>query len=78
MSLTDTKIKNAKARDKVYRIADKKGLCVEVRPSGSDREALSGESEKICPSDWRKSGNQVPSKAPVSFAPRCLRVRQWR
>jgi integrase len=35
MALTDTKIKTAKARDKVYRMADEKGLCIEVRPNGS-------------------------------------------
>ena len=35
MALTDTKVKTAKARDKVYRVADTKGLCLEVRPSGS-------------------------------------------
>jgi integrase len=35
MPLTDTKAKTAKSRDKVYRIADEKGLCLEVRPNGS-------------------------------------------
>lgn len=35
MALTDTKIKKAKTRAKIYRIADGKGLCIEVRPNGS-------------------------------------------
>lgn len=35
MALTDTKIKNAKPREKVYRLADGNGLCLEVRPAGS-------------------------------------------
>jgi len=35
MALTDTKIKRAKARAKIYRMADGKGLCLEVRPNGS-------------------------------------------
>jgi len=35
MSLTDTKIKTAKAKAKVYRMADEKGLCIEIRPNGS-------------------------------------------
>nr|GAT45547.1 integrase [Mycena chlorophos] len=33
--LSDTKLKAFKARDKVYRVADSNGLCVEVRPSGA-------------------------------------------
>lgn len=33
--LTDTKIKNAKPRDKVYRLSDQQGLCLEVRPTGA-------------------------------------------
>lgn len=32
--LSDTKIRQAKPQEKVYRIADQKGLCIEVRPSG--------------------------------------------
>ncbi|OLO03300.1 tyrosine-type recombinase/integrase [Salinicola socius] len=35
MALTDTKIRKAKPREKVYRMADAGGLCLEVRPSGS-------------------------------------------
>lgn len=33
--LTDTKLRNLKARATVYRIADAQGLCVEVRPTGA-------------------------------------------
>ncbi|WP_147692820.1 tyrosine-type recombinase/integrase [Vogesella mureinivorans] len=32
--LSDTKIRQSKPQDKVYRIADQKGLCIEIRPSG--------------------------------------------
>lgn len=32
--LSDTKIRQAKPQDKVYRLADQKGLALEVRPSG--------------------------------------------
>ncbi|WP_115617155.1 Arm DNA-binding domain-containing protein [Chromobacterium vaccinii] len=32
--LSDTKARQAKPTDKVYRIADAKGLALEVRPSG--------------------------------------------
>lgn len=32
--LTDAAVKNAKPKDKVYRIADSHGLCLEVKPSG--------------------------------------------
>lgn len=35
MALTDTAIRNAKPRDKIYRIADADGLCLEVTPAGS-------------------------------------------
>ena len=35
MALTDSKIKNAKPKDKIYRIADEKGLYLEVNPNGS-------------------------------------------
>lgn len=35
MALTDTAIRNAKPRDKLYRMADANGLCLEVTPSGS-------------------------------------------
>ena len=34
MPLTEITIKNLKPRDKLYRIADEKGLCIEVTPSG--------------------------------------------
>ena len=34
MPLTDTAVKNAKKKDKMYRVADEKGLCLEVTPSG--------------------------------------------
>lgn len=37
MKLTATTIKNAKPKSKVYRLADAKGLCLEVTPSGSKR-----------------------------------------
>ena len=33
--LTDTKIKNLKAKPTAYRVADANGLCIEVRPSAS-------------------------------------------
>ncbi|RDS82210.1 DUF4102 domain-containing protein [Dyella monticola] len=33
--LTDTKLRGLKPRDKVYRVADTNGLCIEVRPSGT-------------------------------------------
>lgn len=33
--LNDTKIKQLKAQDKIYRVADQGGLCIEVRPNGS-------------------------------------------
>lgn len=33
--LTDTKLRSLKAKDKLYRIADANGLCIEVRPTGS-------------------------------------------
>ncbi len=35
MPLTDSKVRNAKPRDKVYRVAGEKGLCLKFRPSGS-------------------------------------------
>ncbi|NAS98229.1 integrase [Pseudomonas syringae pv. actinidifoliorum] len=34
MALTDTALRNAKPRDKLYRLADAQGLCIEVTPSG--------------------------------------------
>ena len=34
MPLTDTAVKNHKPGGKMYRVADEKGLCVEVTPSG--------------------------------------------
>lgn len=33
--LTDTKVKQLKPEEKVYRVADGNGLCIEVRPSGT-------------------------------------------
>lgn len=33
--LTDTKVRALKAREKVYRLADANGLCIEVRPTGA-------------------------------------------
>jgi hypothetical protein len=33
--LTDTKLKALKPREKLYRVADMAGLCIEVRPNGS-------------------------------------------
>lgn len=35
MALTDTAIRNAKPREKLYRLADANGLCLEVTPTGS-------------------------------------------
>ena len=35
MSLTDSKVKQAKPKDKIYRLADEKGLYLEVHPNGS-------------------------------------------
>lgn len=35
LMLNDTKIKQLKPRDKMYRVADHSGLCLEVRPNGS-------------------------------------------
>lgn len=35
MALTDTAARTAKPRDKLYRLADTSGLCLEVTPSGS-------------------------------------------
>lgn len=32
--LTDTKLRNAKARDRHYRISDSQGLCIAIQPSG--------------------------------------------
>jgi len=34
MPLTDTAVRNAKPRDKVYRLADSAGLYLQVSPSG--------------------------------------------
>lgn len=34
MPLTDTAVRNAKPKDKPYRLADERGLCLEVRPEG--------------------------------------------
>lgn len=34
MPISDTKARNAKPREKLYRIADGGGLCLEVRPAG--------------------------------------------
>ena len=33
--LTDTRLRSLKPRDKIYRMADSRGLCVEVRPTGT-------------------------------------------
>jgi len=35
MTLSDTRIRSLKPRDKIYRLADAHGLCLEVTPSGS-------------------------------------------
>src|SRR3546814_10645491 len=35
MTLSDTRIRGLKPRDKIYRLADAHGLCLEVTPSGS-------------------------------------------
>jgi len=35
VALTDTAIKNAKPRDKLYRLSDALGLCLEITPNGS-------------------------------------------
>ena len=35
MALTDPTVKQAKPRDKIYRLADEKGLYLEVNPNGS-------------------------------------------
>ena len=35
MALTDPKIRQAKSKDKAYKIADKNGLYLEVRPNGA-------------------------------------------
>jgi len=34
MALSELKVKNAKAREKVYRISDGQGLCIEIKPTG--------------------------------------------
>lgn len=34
MALSEVKIKNAKPREKVYRISDGQGLCIEIKPTG--------------------------------------------
>jgi len=34
MALTEMEIKHLKAKDKVYRVADGGGLCLEVSPAG--------------------------------------------
>lgn len=34
MALSEVKVKNAKAREKVYRISDGQGLCIEIKPTG--------------------------------------------
>lgn len=33
--LTDTKLRNLKPREALFRLADTNGLCIEVRPTGS-------------------------------------------
>ena len=33
--LTDTKVRNLKPQDKLYRVADSHGLAIEVNPNGS-------------------------------------------
>ncbi|WP_343123022.1 Arm DNA-binding domain-containing protein [Xanthomonas sp. GPE 39] len=33
--LTDTKIRGLKPKDRVYRVADSNGLCIEVRSTGA-------------------------------------------
>ncbi len=35
MSLTDTKIRNLKPRDKAYKESDEKGLYIQISPNGS-------------------------------------------
>lgn len=35
MALTDAKLRALKPRERLYRVADRDGLCIEVRPSGS-------------------------------------------
>lgn len=35
MPLFDTTIRGAKAKDKLYRLTDANGLCLEVAPTGS-------------------------------------------
>ena len=35
MPLTDAKVKNAKAGEKMYRLYDKEGLYLQVQPNGS-------------------------------------------
>lgn len=51
MSLTDTKLRNLKPRDKAYQIADDSGLFIEVMPGGAMpwrlRYRLTGKQEKI-------------------------------
>ena len=37
MSLTDTRIRNAKAKDKSYKLTDARGLSIEITPKGSKR-----------------------------------------
>ncbi len=35
MPLSDTTIRTAKSKDKLYRLTDANGLCLEVTPTGS-------------------------------------------
>ncbi|MBI4692740.1 MAG: DUF4102 domain-containing protein [Gammaproteobacteria bacterium] len=41
MALTDTAIKNAKARDRIYRLHDERGLYLEVAPQGEPSRSVS-------------------------------------
>ena len=33
--LTDTKLKALRPREKLYRVTDERGLCIEVHPTGA-------------------------------------------
>jgi hypothetical protein len=59
--LTDSACKNAKPRDKVYRLADEKGLYLEVMPNGSKYFRMKyryGGKEKTA-RVWRLSRNRA-------------------
>ena len=67
MPLSDTTIRTAKPKDKLYRLTDANGLCLEVTPTGS----------KLWRYRYRFNGSAKNTTASGNPIPICIGHRRW-